>query len=788
MASSVIGQLRVIFSAETAAFEGGAKRVRQQAGLTARSMETAKSAATGFFAAFSVGILSAGIRRALDYAGSLGELSQQLGVTTRDLQVFRFAAGQVGVSQEQLETGLSKLTITMGKVAAGAKEPAKAFAAIGISVDDLKGKNTGEAFRMIADGLAKIPDRAQRAAVEVALFGKTGSMLDNLLSRGTGALNELAAAADKLGIVLSDEQIQRADQTADKLAAVKTVLASQIAGVVANNADAIFNLSNALASLSREILTFLNTNPQLALGILGALLGGRVGGLPGAALGTFAGVATGGAMQRSAADANNSIAFRQKAFRDARSRYHALRDDKPSSGGLISFHRSDARPANTLKDARAEYQRQIGLLERAVAAAGKTAAPINPTQISPFLASPKSGGSKKRDNSEQEALQALREAYQFDQEMRRSQQDILQAQRQLAIEVDERAAIELQMLDADRASYKAHLDYEVAQYQITKGKQGMSQAQAAQLMAAYDDADALRRQAVADQAAAEKKEEQNRLIEVGFDIQRRALQAQANLAETASERRTIELRLLDLAYQEERQRLERIIADKQLTAAVRAEAQARLDALPGQYELDRAGVMASTRTPMEDWLASLPTTAAKAQEAFERLQVQGFEGLIDAAMKLSEGFDSAKDALLDTLKQFLLGIARMNMQQAFGSVLGGGNPLSFLSGIFGGSTGGATGPVTTPPIAGDWVGPRLAGGGSFMIKGFSGVDRNMLSINNVPVAAVSHGERLGISPANDRGRHMTRGGDTYMNIYTPDADSFRRSEGQITRSWRRKLS
>jgi hypothetical protein len=49
------------------------------------------------------------------------------------------------------------------------------------------------------------------------LFGKAGAKLDNLLSGAEGRLNDLSDAAEKLGIVLSDEQIQKADETADKI-------------------------------------------------------------------------------------------------------------------------------------------------------------------------------------------------------------------------------------------------------------------------------------------------------------------------------------------------------------------------------------------------------------------------------------------------------------------------------------------------------------------------------------------------------------------------------------------
>jgi hypothetical protein len=114
-------------------------------------------------------------------------VSRTLGVTTKDLQTFRFAATQSGVAQDQLEVGLRRLTVSMGKAELGSKEQAKAFAAIGISLDQLKGKNTGEVFRLMADGLSKVTDRSQRAAIEMTLMGRSGSTLDNLLAPGASA-------------------------------------------------------------------------------------------------------------------------------------------------------------------------------------------------------------------------------------------------------------------------------------------------------------------------------------------------------------------------------------------------------------------------------------------------------------------------------------------------------------------------------------------------------------------------------------------------------------------------
>lgn len=212
----------------------------------------ARTAAAGFIAGIGIQQITAAIGRALDYASSLGEVSQQLGVTTRDLQVYRYAATQVGIAQEEMDKALAKLTVNIGKAATGGKEQAAAFEKLGISVRDANGhvRSAGDIIPELADRLSTIPDAATRAAVEVELFGKSGQKLDTLLSGGRQAIDELTRSAEQLGVVLSDEQIQKADETADKLASLNQVLQARIAGVVAENADAILILVDALSKFA----------------------------------------------------------------------------------------------------------------------------------------------------------------------------------------------------------------------------------------------------------------------------------------------------------------------------------------------------------------------------------------------------------------------------------------------------------------------------------------------------------------------------------------------------------
>src|SRR5438309_2654093 len=150
MADSLIGSLRVALSLGTAEFEAGANKAAAIARSKGKEIEGAfsgaKAAVSGLFAAFTVGLLAEQVKKSLEYAGSLAEVSRTLGVTTKDLQTFRYAASQSGVAQDQLEIGLRRLTISLGKAKLGSEAQAKAFQAIGISAAQLRNMDTGDAF------------------------------------------------------------------------------------------------------------------------------------------------------------------------------------------------------------------------------------------------------------------------------------------------------------------------------------------------------------------------------------------------------------------------------------------------------------------------------------------------------------------------------------------------------------------------------------------------------------------------------------------------------------------
>lgn len=701
MAGVTLGYLKYVLGFDSVAFRKGATeaevRLNTMQKRMGKSFGLVSAGFKGLAAGLSIGLFVNGVRGALEYAGSLGEVAQQLGVTTTDLQKFRYAAGQVGVDQEKLEAGLSKLTVTLGNLAAGSAAPAKAFAAIGLSAKDLAGVDTGTALRLIADGLGKIPDRAERAAVEVALFGKAGAALDNLLAGGSRALNELARAAEELGMVLSPDQIARADEAADKFAAVQTVLKAKIAGVVADNANSIIALADGLGYLiskageaASRMTAFYRTlvigqarwvaaNPKMATTLFGN---------KGAA-----------AMLRGGAEALRSN----------------ISDATPRAPEPVT------RSTSTISDFKAGG----------------------------------GGGGGSRDHSAEDAerkrVEALRDAFAFDEELRQGAAAILRAQQDLSSDYVERTALSIQLLDLDKASYQSELAFKVASGELTDAK-------ARQLLAAKDRVNGLERDKVLADEEAERREGYNELEQVNFDVAKQKLESELQLATTASEQRDIRLRLLDLDYRQEKARLEAVIADEKISYAAREEARRRLAALNSTRANDQQGVVNATRGPMEDYLASVPDSAAKMEEALQRVKVRGIDALSDGLTEVAMGTAKLGDVFRSVAQGIIADLIRIGIQKMIVNLIGS------ISG--------------TPGIAG----ARAAGGPVSLGKSY------LVGEKGPEIFTAS---RSGKIISNDDAKRLGGGGGNTFNFQIPPGmtpDQGRATGYQLGRAFQRQLA
>jgi hypothetical protein len=242
-----------------------------------------------------------------------------------------------------------------------------------------------------------------------------------------------------------------------------------------------------------------------------------------------------------------------------------------------------------------------------------------------------------------------------------------------------------------------------------------------------------------------------------LDRKREILESQENLATTQAERRKIELELLQIAYEQKRQALQDII-DHSKDEAAKEDARRDLLNLNKTFANDRQGVMNQTAGPLESYLNGIPHTAGQINEALQGIEVEGLQGLVDALSHVGEGWKAMRDIALRAIQDILAQLIRLQLEKMLFNIIGGA-----AGGIGGAATAGAAGAAgasSFPILMTGSALPGFAGGGSFNIMGRTGMDQNVLSLNGLPIARVSHGERLSIG--NDNQRH---GGHFIFNNY-----------------------
>lgn len=230
------------------------------------------------------------------------------------------------------------------------------------------------------------------------------------------------------------------------------------------------------------------------------------------------------------------------------------------------------------------------------------------------------------------ALQEERADLQHDRryaaDLARAQDDQLQAQADLTSSTQDRLSVELARIEsarkareeelADQAKSKAnpsgYTPEEIAG--LTKLANDTADKQKARARAVAD-------QEIADQAVALAEDDRRNRAEL--------LQAQQGLATTVAERRDLELKILDLQQQEERARVEAIIASKTASDAEKAVAKQRLAALPAIEAYQRSAVERANESQLASYRRSVIVPGSEQADA----------GVVDGLQALRSSLVSA---------------------------------------------------------------------------------------------------------------------------------------------------
>lgn len=236
-----LGDLVVKMSLDSAGFQSDMGRAAYAAEKSSARIVAAGTLAAAGIAAMGVAAVKAGvamvgsIKGAIDAADELGKVAQRTGVAVESLSALKHAAELSDVSFEELTSGLQKLSKAIDS-------NDKAFKRLGLDARSFK--TPDDALAAVADKFAQMEDGAEKAAIALQLFGKSGDRLIPLLNGGAAGLAEMRKEAERLGIVVSRDMARAAEQFNDSLTTLQARLSS-VGIALANDVLPVLNKTTA---------------------------------------------------------------------------------------------------------------------------------------------------------------------------------------------------------------------------------------------------------------------------------------------------------------------------------------------------------------------------------------------------------------------------------------------------------------------------------------------------------------------------------------------------------------
>lgn len=182
--------------------------------------------------------LAATAVKAMDYTGKVNDLAQVTNLTTETIQSLQLAATLSGQSFEEVSQTAVIFQKKIEEAKSGNEELMATFKALGV---DLNGP-VDAAFRQTLEKLNGLEDGSLKTAVSLDLFGKSGSKLLPVMDQVGGSFDGLITRAQELGIVLSEEDIAKSNEFADKL----DILSLKMKGLTNDVGVGLINFLNDL--------------------------------------------------------------------------------------------------------------------------------------------------------------------------------------------------------------------------------------------------------------------------------------------------------------------------------------------------------------------------------------------------------------------------------------------------------------------------------------------------------------------------------------------------------------
>lgn len=205
-------------------------------------------------------------KEALDWNLSVKKMQALTGATAEQASTFISVANYMGVATDvstmafaKFAKAVSNAQDKMQTASAEGKLATDMFSRLGISIDQIQGKNTLEVFQIIQERLRGMKDGAEKTRIEMELFGKTGYQLHGMLNMSAEAMKQVEDRARAMGLIIDDEaakksaqfnrQLKDMEQTGKRLA---IMIGQELLPVIMDYTQWTIDLTKSYSSMASE--------------------------------------------------------------------------------------------------------------------------------------------------------------------------------------------------------------------------------------------------------------------------------------------------------------------------------------------------------------------------------------------------------------------------------------------------------------------------------------------------------------------------------------------------------
>lgn len=201
------------------------------------------------------------------YGDQIAKMAKRTGLSVEALSELQFVAAQTGTSIESLENGVRRMQRTIYDAERGLSTAVDGLADLGLTAADFDGLSPEEQFKLLAERISQVEDPTRRAALAMTIFGRSGTALLPMFASGAKGIEALQAEARRLGLTMSGEDAQAAEDFTDAMDRLWKTIRIGMFNIGAALAPMLQRIANTITKVSVSIGAWIRQNRQIIVTI-----------------------------------------------------------------------------------------------------------------------------------------------------------------------------------------------------------------------------------------------------------------------------------------------------------------------------------------------------------------------------------------------------------------------------------------------------------------------------------------------------------------------------------------